>query len=63
MRWNLSFNRASFHVAASFVPSQLTHVCGSASLPVRRSQVSRLPTICDIANLKRSKSSISLRLL
>ena len=53
----------AFPCVVSPVPSQSTHGGHSDSFPVSRSQVSRLPTICDMASLKRSKSSISFRLL
>jgi hypothetical protein len=49
--------------SAAPVPSQLGYVGGSCSLPVSASQVSRLPTICFMARVKRSLSFISSRLL
>jgi hypothetical protein len=55
----LSASRASAEPA----PSQLGNVGGSCSLPVSASHVSRLPTICFMARVKRSLSFISSRLL
>ena len=47
-------NRLSFasRASAACAPSQLTLVCPSGCLPVRSSQVSRLPTICEHARLE-----------